>query len=85
MYNADTKKWVNSTLTVADSLSNLTDCSISSPLNDQVLIFSTLNSLNKWTPYTMTGVTFNDTDKTITISSGSNALSSLTDVAKHQF
>ena len=54
--------------------------SISSPLNDQVLIFSTYNSLNKWTPYTIIGATFNDTNKTITISggSGSSALSGLT-------
>ena len=80
-YNSTLSKWVNSTLTSGSStLSTLTDCSISSPSNDQILVFTTTSSLNKWTPYTLSGVTFNDTTKTITFS-GTTALSGLiTDV-----
>ena len=70
-------KWVNAT--DADTLSSLTDCSVSSPSNDQILVFTTASSLNKWTPYTISGATFNDTNKTITITGGgSSAISSLT-------
>ena len=59
----------------------MTDCSISSPSNDQNLVFTTTSSLNKWTPYTLSGATINDTTKTITVS-GTTALSGLTtDVA----
>ena len=61
----------------SSTLEDLTDVSISSPLNDQVLIYTTASSLNKWTPYTISGATFNVDD--ITISAGSSALSSLTD------
>ena len=42
-------------------------------------MFTTSSSLNKWTPYTLSGATFNDTTKTITVS-GTTALSGLTDV-----
>ena len=61
-------------------VSKISDFSISNPSNDQILVYTTASSLNKWTPYTITGATFNDTDKAITISAGSSALSSLTDV-----
>ena len=77
-YDSNTGKWVNVTLSLA--LSSLSDCSISSPSNDQVLIFTTHSSLNKWTPYTISGATFDDANKTITVTAGSSALSSLTDV-----
>ena len=40
-------------------------------------MFTTASSLNKWTHYTLSGVTFNDTTKTITVS-GTTALSGLT-------
>ena len=77
-YNSSLSKWVNSTLTTGSStLSTLTDCSISSPSNDQILVFTTASSLNKWTPYTISGATFNDTTKTITVS-GTTSLSGLT-------
>ena len=57
-------KWINTKLTSGSStLSTLTDCSISSPSNDQVLVFTTDSSLNKWTPYTLSGATFNNTTK----------------------
>jgi hypothetical protein len=67
-------KWVNAS--DADTLATLTDVSVSNPSNDQLLVFTTASSLNKWTPYTLSGVTFNDTNKTITVS---GTLSSLTD------
>ena len=40
-------------------------------------MFTTTSSLNKWAPYTISGATFNDTNKTITVS-GTTALSGLT-------
>ncbi len=58
------------TITTVDTnqLSLLTDCSgISSATNHQLLLFTTLNSLNKWTPYALSGATFNDVTKTITV------------------
>jgi hypothetical protein len=58
-------KWVNSN--DADSLVSLSDVSVSSPSNDQILVFTTSSSLNKWTPYTLSGVSFNDDTKTISI------------------
>ena len=57
-------KWVNAN--DADNLASLSDCSISSPSNDKILVFTTDSSLNKWTAYTISGATFNDTNKTIT-------------------
>ena len=49
------------------TLATLTDCSVSGVSNDQLLVYSTASSLNKWSPYTLSGATFNDTNKTITI------------------
>ena len=78
-YNLTSGKWINTNLSVGSTtLSGLTDCSTSGVTNDQLLVYTTNNSLNKWTPYTLSGATFNDTNKTITIST-STALSSLTD------
>ena len=77
-YSSALSKWINATLTNGSStLATLTDCSVSSPSNDQILVFTTASSLNKWTPYTISGATFNDTTKTITVS-GTTALSGLT-------
>ena len=78
-YNLSSGKWINTNLSVGSTtLSGLTDCSTSGVTNDQLLVYTTNSSLNKWTPYTLSGATFNDTNKTISISS-STALSSLTD------
>ena len=67
----DGTKWINTTPSSGTTtLAGCTDCSISSPSNDQLLIYTTASSLNKWTPYTISGATFNDTNKTITISAG---------------
>ena len=72
-------KWINAN--DADTLASLSDCSISSPSNDQVLVLTTASSLNKWIPYTISGATFNDTNKTITFA-GTTSLSGLiTDVS----
>ena len=68
-------KWVNAS--DADTLATLTDVSVSNPSNDQLLVFTTASSLNKWTPYTLSGATFDDTNKTITVS-GTTALAGLT-------
>lgn len=58
-----------------------TDVSVSSPSNRQLLMFSTYSLLNKWTPYTLTVVAFNDSTKTITVT-GATAFAGLTtDVA----
>ena len=78
-YSTALSKWVNATLVENDALSTLTDCSVSGVTNDQVLVYTTALALNKWVPYTLTGATFNDTDKTITISAGGSSLSNLTD------
>ena len=78
-YDETSSKWKNGTVSGGiSSLSNLTDVSVSSPSNDQILVFTTDSSLNKWTPYSISGATFNDTNKTITISA-SSSLSTLTD------
>ena len=37
----------------SSTLEALTDVSISNPSNDQILVFTTASSLNKWTPYTI--------------------------------
>ena len=76
----DGLKWIQSA-NGSSTLDTLTDVSISSPLHDKVLIYTTASSLNKWTPYTISGATFKDTNKTFTISAGSSALSRLTDVS----
>ena len=68
--------WASTTSTLA----GCTDCSIGSPAIDQLLVYTTASSLNKWTPYT-SGATFNDSTKTITLSAGSSALASDTDVS----
>ena len=47
------------------------------PLNDQIFVYTTHKSANKYTPYSIIGATFNDTNRTITIS-GTTALSGLT-------
>ena len=78
-YDATSSKWINDTVR-GGGVSNLADCSdvsISSPSNDQILVFTTDSSLNKWTAYTISGATFNDTNKTITFS-GTTSLSGLT-------
>ena len=75
-------RWIKLNAVTANgssSLQDLSDVSVSNPSNDQVLIYTTASSLNKWTPYTISGATFNDTNKTITISAGSSALSGLSD------
>ena len=56
----------------------MSDVSLSSIANDNILVYTTNSGLNKWTNYTISGATFNDTNKTITISS-SGALSGLSD------
>ena len=77
-YTSSLSKWINATLTNGSStLATLTDCSITIPSNDQILVFTTTSSLNKWTPYPLSGATINDTTKTITVS-GTTALSGLT-------
>lgn len=64
-------------MTLSSSL--LSDFSISGTANDQLLVYTP--TLNKWAPYTLTGVIFNDTTKTTTVS-GIASLSGLTtDVA----
>jgi hypothetical protein len=60
------------------ALSSLTDVSVSNPSNDQLLVFTTAVDDGKWTPYTLTGATFNDTNKIITISGGSDTTQILT-------
>jgi hypothetical protein len=72
-----TQYWQN----ITPQSSMLADFSVTSPSNDQILVYTTASSLNKWTPYTISGATFNDSTKTITISSGSTALSGCTDVS----
>ena len=76
----DGSKWINSTPTSGvTTLSGLSDISNGTLINDNVLIYTTNAGLNKWTNYSISGATFNDTTKTITISSGSSSLASLTD------
>ena len=72
--------WVNSTSSSGvTTYAALTDVSISSLANDQVMIYK--NSLpNKWCNYTISGATFNDSTQTMTISAGSSTLASDTDV-----
>ena len=62
----DTTKTI--TVSAVTALSALTDCSTSGVINDQLLVYTTASSLNKWTPYTLSGAIFNDTTKTITVS-----------------
>ena len=80
-YDATSSKWINSSSSAGSStLSGCTDVSIASPSNYQILVFTTASSINKWTPYTISGCTFDDNLKTITFS-GTKALSGLiTDV-----
>ena len=78
MYDSSSSKWINASSTAGSStLSGCTGVSVSSPSNDQILVFTTASSLNKWTAYTISGATFNDTNKTITFS-GTTSLSGLT-------
>jgi hypothetical protein len=61
-----TNKWINTTI---------------APTNDQLLVYTTYGSANSWTPYTLSGATFSDSTKTITIASGTaTALQSATTV-----
>ena len=77
-YDAVNSKWINASSSAGSStLSGCTDVSISSPSNDQILVFTTNSSLSKWTAYTLSGATFNDTNKTIPFS-GTTLLSGLT-------
>ena len=39
------------------------------PLNDQILVYSTSNPANQYTPFSIIGATFNNTNRTITIPS----------------
>ena len=77
-YDAVNSKWINASSSAGSStLSGCTNVSLSSPSNDQILMFTTDSSLNKWTAYTISGATFNDTNKTITFA-GTTSLSGLT-------
>jgi len=58
----------------------LTDVSISSLSNDQVMIYKD-SSTNKWCNYTLSGFTINDSTQTILITAGSSTLASDTDVS----
>ena len=52
-----------------------------SPSNDQLLVYTTYGSANSWEPYTLSGATFSDSTKTITISTSggsANAINSAT-------
>lgn len=57
------------------TLSGLTDCSVSGVANDQVLVYTTAGSLNKWVPYTLSGATFNDSKRTITVTASTGVAS----------
>ena len=77
-WDGTNSRFINSTPSSGGTqLSLLSDVSVT-PSNDNVLIYTTNGSLNKWTNYSISGATFNDTTKTITISS-SGALSGLSD------
>ena len=51
---------INSGSTISALSQLTTDCSVSSPSNHQLLMFSTYNSLNKWTSYSVSGVTIDE-------------------------
>ena len=70
--------WGNESAQSATALSLLTDCSTTGVINRQLLVYATASQLNKWTPYTLSGATFDDVNKTITVSSyGSSVASAL--------
>jgi len=70
-WNSASNEFVNTTPSAGvTQLSLLTDCSTSGVANDQLLVYTSASSLNKWTPYTLSGAVFNDSTKTITVSSG---------------
>ena len=70
-WNSAGNGFVNTTPSAGvTQLSLLSDCSTSSVVNDQLLVYTTGSALNKWTPYTLSGATFNDSTHTITVSSG---------------
>ena len=78
-WDATNNRFIHSTPSSGvTQFSLLSDVSLSTLANDNVLIYTTNGSLNKWTNYSISGAVFNDITKTISISS-SGALSGLSD------
>jgi hypothetical protein len=68
--------WGNESAQATTSLSALTDCETTGVTNRQLLVYSTFPLLPKWVPFTLTGATFDDENKTITITSSGSSVAS---------